>query len=73
MQSVSRKQKLNTRISTEAELVAVDDTSVYIFGRCYILNAKGTILTRTHCINTARVQLCWMLMVKGVQVIESRR
>ena len=26
MQSVSRKQKLNTRISTEAELVTVDDT-----------------------------------------------
>ena len=28
MQSVSRKQKLKTRISTEAELVAVDDASV---------------------------------------------
>ena len=28
MQSVPRKQKLNTSISTEAELVAVDDASV---------------------------------------------
>ena len=27
-QSVSRKQKLSTKISTEAELVAVDDKSV---------------------------------------------
>ena len=31
MQSVSRKHKLSTRISTEAELVAVDNESVYIF------------------------------------------
>ena len=30
MQSVSRKQKLNTRINAESELVAVDDASVYI-------------------------------------------
>ena len=30
IQSISRKQKLNTRSSTEAELVAVDDMSVMI-------------------------------------------
>ena len=35
MQSVYRKQKLNTRISIEAELFAVDDKSVYIF--CTVL------------------------------------
>ena len=31
MQSVSKKRKLNTRRSTEDELVAVDNASVYIF------------------------------------------
>ena len=41
MQSVSSKQKLNTRSSTEAEVVEVDDTSVFIFFY------KGTRLTRT--------------------------
>ena len=30
MKSVSGKQKLNTRNITEAELVAIDDASVYI-------------------------------------------
>ena len=29
MQSVSRKQKLNTRISTDAELVSVDNAYIY--------------------------------------------
>ena len=46
MQSLSRKHKLNTRISTEAELVVVIDSSVSFFGRCYLLNEKGTILTK---------------------------
>jgi hypothetical protein len=31
--SISRKQKLNTRSSTEAELVAVDDVSNLVFVR----------------------------------------
>ena len=73
MQSLSRKHKLNTRISTEAELVVVIDSSVSFFGRCYLLNEKGTILTKTFFIKTKRVQLCWRLMVKVVQVIEAGR
>ena len=38
MQSASRKQKMNTSICTEAELVAVDGASVYI--SCLVLFIK---------------------------------
>ena len=41
MQSVSRKQKLNTRIITEAELVAVDDASVCIFWKVLFIEWRG--------------------------------
>ena len=38
---ISRKQKLNTKSSTEAELVAVDDTSGQILWCNYFLKAQG--------------------------------
>ena len=41
MQSVSRKQKMNTRISTEAELVYVDDASVYILQKMSFIECQG--------------------------------
>ena len=39
--SVSRKQKLNTKSSTEAELVAVDDVAVMIFWTRLFMEAQG--------------------------------
>ena len=43
------------------------------FGRCYLLNDKGTRSSRTYCINTTRVKLYWRLLVKLVQVREAGR
>jgi hypothetical protein len=40
-QSISRKQKLNTRSSTEAELVGVDDASVMILWTKLFMEAQG--------------------------------
>ena len=39
--SLSRKQKLNTRSSTEAELVAVDDCMSQVLWTKYFLEAQG--------------------------------
>ena len=41
MQSVSRKHKLNIRIITEAELVAVDCESVYILWDVLFIECQG--------------------------------
>jgi hypothetical protein len=41
VQTISRKQKLNTRSSTEAELVGVDDASVMILWTRLFLEAQG--------------------------------
>ena len=41
VQSISRKQKLNTKSSTEAELVGVDDVSVMILWTKLFLEAQG--------------------------------
>jgi len=41
VQSLSRKQKLNTRSSTEAELVGVDDASVMILWTKLFLESQG--------------------------------
>ena len=41
MQSVSSKHKLNTRISTDSELVAVGDTSVCISWKVLFIEWEG--------------------------------
>ena len=41
LQSISRKQKLNTRSSTEAELVGVDDISIMILWTRFFLEHQG--------------------------------
>jgi hypothetical protein len=41
VQSISRKQKLNTRSSTESELVRDDDISVMILWTKLIMQAQG--------------------------------
>ena len=40
-QNISRKQKLNTKSSTEAELVAVDDVSIMILWTKLFMEAQG--------------------------------
>ena len=47
--SLSRKQKLNTRSSTEAELVAVDDCMAQVLWTKYFLQAQG-YETKAHII-----------------------
>ena len=46
VQSLSRKQKLNMKSSTEAELVGVDDASVMILWTKLFLNCKAITLKR---------------------------
>jgi len=46
VQSLSRKQKLNTRSSTEAELVAAADASTLIFWMQQFLEAQGYAVER---------------------------
>jgi hypothetical protein len=46
VQSVSRKHKLNTKSSTEAELVAVDDISVMILWTKLFMEAQGYEIDR---------------------------
>ena len=41
VQSISRKQKLNTRSSTEAELVGVDNVAVMILWMKLFMEAQG--------------------------------
>jgi hypothetical protein len=41
VQSVSRKQKLNTRSSTESELVGADNISVMILWKKLFMEAQG--------------------------------
>ena len=55
--AMSRKQKLNTRSSTEAEHVGSDDAVTMIL---------RTGLFMEHCSKITRVQSCWKTTVKGV-------
>ena len=41
MQSISRKQKLNTRSSTESELVGVDDASTLVLWTVLFIEYQG--------------------------------
>jgi len=41
VQSISRKQKLNTRSSTEAELVGADDVAIMILWTKFFMEAQG--------------------------------
>ena len=46
LQSISRKQKLNTRSSTEAELVGVDDIAVMILWTKLFLESLGYVVEK---------------------------
>ena len=45
--SLSRKQRLNTRSSTEAEIVGVDDASAQILWTNYFIRAQGYVIDST--------------------------
>jgi hypothetical protein len=45
MQSISRKQRLNTRSSTEAELVGADDAATMILWTKLFMEAQGYVIT----------------------------
>ena len=47
VQTMSRKQKLNMRSSTKAELVGVDDTMMMILWTCLFLRAQGCNVRET--------------------------
>ena len=46
VQAISRKQKLNTRSSTEAELVAVDDVATMVLWTKLFLEAQGWVIKK---------------------------
>ncbi len=46
VQSISRKQKLNTRSSTESELVGADDVSVMILWTMLFMEAQGYVIDK---------------------------
>jgi hypothetical protein len=64
---VSRKQSLNTRSSTEAELVAADDLAGPSYGRDGSWNAKDTRSRTTNSSKTTGVLSFWNRMVERVQ------
>ena len=45
--SMSRKQKLNTKSSTEAELEGVDDASAQILWTNYFIQSQGYVIDET--------------------------
>ena len=56
LQSISRKQKLNTQNSTECELVGADNMSIMICGQNYLWKLKVTKLRRIFFTKTRSVQ-----------------
>ena len=62
--SMSKKQKLNTRSSTEAELVGADDAVTMILWTCLFMEQQGYLLNKIYCSRITRVQSCWKTTVK---------
>ena len=65
--AMSKKQKLNTRSSTEAELVGADDAATMILWTGLFMEQQGYPLNKKiFCSRITRVQSCWKTTVKGV-------
>ena len=62
VQSISRKQKLNTRSSTEAELVAADDAAVMILWTKLFLEEQGIQWRKIFYTRIIRAPFCWKRM-----------
>ena len=63
--SMSRKQKLNTRSSTEAELVGPDDLSTFILWTRFFMQAQGyetAAYTHLRAHASARNLVCLLLL-----------
>jgi hypothetical protein len=60
----STKQKLNTRSSTKAELVGVDNLMLAILWTQYFLKAQSTKWRIISCTKIPRVVFSWLRMVK---------
>ncbi len=52
--TASIKQKLNTRIKTESELVGVNDMMPIIIWTCYFLLSQGHGIIENYCCKTTR-------------------
>src|SRR5210317_1933725 len=63
MQVLTKKQKLNSRSLTEAELIGVDDAVTQIFWTNYSWRRKDTLLKRTLATKTITVLFYWRQMV----------
>jgi hypothetical protein len=64
VQSISRKQKLNTRSSTESELVGVDDVSVMILWTKLFLEEQGYDINSNILYQDTRVLFYWKQMAR---------
>jgi len=67
VQSLSWKQKLNTRSSTEAKLVAAADASTLIFWTQQFLEAQGYAVERSFLYQDNKLPFCWRQTVSGVR------
>ena len=67
MQTVSQKQKLNTKSSTEAELVGADDVVSHLMWTKHFLEAQGYECKQTILHQDNTVQCCWRRMAEKVQ------
>ena len=69
MQVVSKKQKLNSRSSTEAELIGADDAATMILWTKLFMEEQGYPLRRISYIRIIRVRSYWKQM--DVLVLEN--
>ena len=64
--AMSKKQKLNTRSSTEAELVGADDAATMILWTGLFMEQQGSSLEKIFCSKITRVQSSWKTTVNEV-------
>ena len=65
--SISQKQKLNSRSSTESEIIGVDDVMDKILWTKLFLQAQGVQVQEKYCIKITKVPLSWKPMANGHQ------
>lgn len=70
--SMSQKQKLNTRSSTEAELVILHDDFSRILWKNYFIIAQGYPIDKFHVYQDNQNQSAMLLEINGKDSIGSR-